>query len=112
MTLYKILYTGDCSDFRLSFEFATTEGNRLLLYNGPMTDLEEYPGIQDFVSIELDGPKAKARIDLGGGETTLIVDAAGSKNLDDGMWHTIEIIKEFKVNQDFFYFKLKLDCRI
>lgn len=93
---FESLGTSQCSNFRLSFEFITTTPNGLILYNGPMSNLAEAPGLRDFISVELNGGKAKARIDLGDGEKVLNVNSAMAKNLADGQWHTIEIVKEYQ----------------
>ena len=74
-------------DGRISFEFATNDADGTLLYNGP------FSGNGDFVGVYLDGGSPRARIDLGGGVMALDV----NQQLNDGVWHSIEIIKQNQV---------------
>ena len=74
-------------DGRISFEFATNDADGTLLYNGP------FSGSGDFVGVYLDGGSPRARIDLGGGVMALDV----NQQLNDGVWHSIEIIKQNQV---------------
>ncbi len=91
-----------CAYDTLSFEFATTQRNAILLYNGPMGNVAD--GTQpDFISVELRDGYPNVRISLGDGEIPgngLYVTGKNNageqkmQRLSDGNWHMIEIIKD------------------
>ena len=76
-------------DGRISFEFATTDTDGTLLYNGPFSSGSS---VADFIGVYLDDGYARARINLGDGVLTLRV--VSPSRLNDGAWHSIEIIKQ------------------
>lgn len=71
-----------CQNGSLSFEFLTYQPSALLLYS-------DDGGRYDFLEVKLVGGVTRLRINLGDGTTIL----SASQNLNDGRWHTIEIVR-------------------
>ena len=85
---------GQFIDGRISFEVATRSSGGVLLHNGPFTTTTEYP---DRVTIYLQNGQVRAVVNLGAGDVTLSVGQA----INDGTWHSIELIKQDRVRSKF-----------
>lgn len=93
-----------CTNTKTSFEFMTQNADGLLLYTGPMYNTTATDNLA-FLSVELTQGYPRVRVNLGEGEgTALTVSGLNSAGvlrmgpLNDGMWHTIEIIKQGQVS--------------
>lgn len=82
-----------CEESRTSIEILTSLPNGLILYNGPVAPLEQADP-RDFILLELTNSKPRLRINHGTGELTLTI--PGSKQLNDGAWHRIDIHRKKK----------------
>lgn len=77
-----------CAKSMLHLEFSTKQSDCLLLYNGPMTQVDSQR-IPDFVSLELRAGIPRFLIDTGTGPAELIVSV--NETLNDGRLHSIYI---------------------
>lgn len=82
-----------CEESRTSIEILTLQPNGLILYNGPINELEPTDP-QDFISLELVDGYPRLKIDHGTGPLTLQV---SGNQLNDNNWHTIDIYRKEKV---------------
>jgi len=87
---------GQCEDGKLSFEFATTQTNGLLLYSGPMydTSAQNAAHVRDFLSVEMKGGFPEVRVNMGDEELRLSVDGKdgdGGQVLPDRI-HWIQVM--------------------
>ncbi|XP_053376534.1 neural-cadherin-like [Mercenaria mercenaria] len=89
--LYKQLE--QCEESRTSIEFMTKKGTALILYNGPVAELDPSDP-RDFILLELVNGKPRLRINHGTGEIEMSI--SGGKNLNDGAWHRIDIFRNKK----------------
>ena len=75
----------------------------LLLYNGPIMEIDRQKVPEDFISLELLSGYPRLMINHGTGSLTLSLngrDQTGAvimRKLSDGVWHKIDIIREGKV---------------
>lgn len=80
----------------------TLKENGLILYNGPMKELQDKEP-EDFVILELRNGYPFLRINLGSGEAKLTVDGRDKQGyvrlekLNDGLWHKVDVIRNGKV---------------
>ena len=91
--LYKQLE--QCRNSRTSIEILTNKANGLILYNGPVEVLGQTDQT-DFILLELVAGRPRLRINHGTGELALTI--PGSKQLNDGTWHRIDIHRKSKVS--------------
>ena len=76
----------------------------LLLYNGPIGEIDLLTQPEDFISLELLGGYPRLMINHGTGTQTLTLDgrdktgAVIMRKLSDGVWHRIDIIRFGKVS--------------
>ena len=103
-----------CEDSHTSLEFVTRTKDGLILYNGPIRDLE--PGEdKDFILLELRSGYPVLRANHGSGEAKLVIDGRDARGqlrmhkLNDGHWHKIDIHREGRVRRNrYFFIKLGL----
>ena len=91
--LYKQLE--QCEESRTSIEFMTKKATAVILYNGPVSELEPVDP-RDFLLLELVNGKPRLRINHGTGEIGMEI--TGGSSLNDGAWHRIDIFRDRKVN--------------
>ncbi|XP_076470425.1 neural-cadherin-like [Babylonia areolata] len=85
-----------CEDSQTSIEFITTQGDGLLLYNGPLTDPQE-DSPKDFLLLQLSGGLPVLHVDHGSGPATLSLSSSPVlPTLADGKWHKIDIVRKGK----------------
>ena len=76
----------------------------LLLYNGPIGEIDRLKQPEDFISLELLGGYPRLMINHGTGTLTLTLDgrdrtgAVIMRQLSDGRWHQIDIRRFGKVS--------------
>ncbi|KAK7504632.1 hypothetical protein BaRGS_00004118 [Batillaria attramentaria] len=91
-----------CEESQTTIEFITQEDDGLLLYNGPMAEIDLLTQPEDFISLELLGGYPRLMVNHGTGTLTLSLDGqdeAGAvimQRLSDGQWHRIDIIRSGK----------------
>lgn len=79
-----------CENSHMSLEFLTENGNGLVFYNGPIGAPEVGVSIySDFISLELQDGRPRLIVDFGSGTTEVTIE--GSRQLNDGEWHHIDI---------------------
>lgn len=82
-----------CEQSRTSIEVLTTKADSLVMYNGPVSELQ--PGDpKDFLLLELVGGIPKLRVNQGTGELTLT--SSTLTKVNDGAWHRIDIVRDKK----------------
>ncbi|XP_039619104.1 neural-cadherin [Polypterus senegalus] len=77
-----------CFDSHLSLEFITEVADGLLLYTGPVADLELWDP-EDFMAIELINGSVTLKINHGSG--TLVLQLPTNINVADRRWHQLDI---------------------
>ena len=92
--LYKQLE--QCEESRTSVEILTSKATQLILYNGPISELQPSDPT-DFIILELVDGYPRLRIDHGTGPITLNVNGGNAKKLNDNTWHRIDIFRNRKV---------------
>jgi hypothetical protein len=94
-----------CEDSRTSLELLTVEanGHGLLLYSGPVRELDESDPT-DYMVLTLVGGYPQLRINHGSGELLLELNGRNSQDslkmaqLNDGAWHRVDVIRKGKVS--------------
>ncbi|XP_052798901.1 neural-cadherin-like [Mya arenaria] len=84
-----------CEESRTSIQILTSKATQLILYNGPIADLEPIDPT-DFILLELVDGFPKLRINHGTGEVALNLTGSSKKRLNDNTWHTIDIHRNKK----------------
>ncbi|KAL4630306.1 neural-cadherin-like [Arapaima gigas] len=77
-----------CFESHISLEFITEAADGLLLYNGPVAQLQPWEP-EDFVAIELIDGTPTLKINHGSG--TLVLQLPGSVNTADRQWHRLDV---------------------
>ncbi|KAL8590527.1 hypothetical protein ACOMHN_010963 [Nucella lapillus] len=91
-----------CEESQTTIEFITLKDDGLLLYNGPIGEINVLNQPEDFISLELLGGYPRLMINHGTGTQTLTLDGrdkAGTvimRKLSDGVWHRIDIVRSGK----------------
>lgn len=91
-----------CENSLTSIEIITTKPNGLLLYSGPVSNIDDNAP-QDFMYLQLIGGYPHLVMDHGSGNVTLTLNGnnvAGQRKmnpLSDGNWHRIDIRRQGKV---------------
>ncbi|XP_063724486.1 neural-cadherin-like isoform X3 [Symsagittifera roscoffensis] len=80
-----------CAETTISLQFSTIEEDGLLFYNGPITDDTSKP---DFIALVLFGGALKLISDFGNGVQVAQLSKDPSHPLNDGNWHTVDIMIE------------------
>lgn len=93
-----------CEESRTSIEFITLQADGLILYNGPVHDLDTNAGDQaDFIALELVQGYPRLLINHGTGTLVLTLDGRNKDRdvimqpLNEGLWHRIDIIRKGRV---------------
>ncbi|XP_045071995.1 neural-cadherin, partial [Coregonus clupeaformis] len=77
-----------CFESRLSLEFITEVADGLLLYSGPLAQLQPWD-LEDFMAIELIDGTPTLKINHGSG--TLVLQLPGNVNVADRRWHRLDV---------------------
>uniref|UniRef100_A0A1A7XDW5 Uncharacterized protein n=2 Tax=Nothobranchiidae TaxID=405002 RepID=A0A1A7XDW5_9TELE len=77
-----------CFDSHVSLEFITDVADGLLLYSGPLTQLQTWDH-EDFMAIELIDGTPTLKINHGSG--TLVLQLPGNINVADRRWHRLDV---------------------
>ncbi|GFR69872.1 neural-cadherin [Elysia marginata] len=91
-----------CLVSQTSIQFMTNEPDGVILYNGPLTNIDSLETPQDFILLELKDGFPQLRIDHGTGPIKLKILGRNEKGtqlmqaLNDGAWHTIDINRDGK----------------
>ncbi|GFS24762.1 neural-cadherin [Elysia marginata] len=91
-----------CTEGRTSIEFITLEPDGLIMFSGPVIDIDPNNSPQDFMILELKNGYPQLRLNLGVGEVALLLDGLNEQNdvkmpaLNDGQWHRIDIDRDFQ----------------
>lgn len=94
-----------CENSLTSIEIITTKANGLILYSGPVTNIDENDP-QDFMYLQLVGGYPQLVLDHGSGSVTLTLNGRNSAGqlkmgaLSDGSWHRIDIRRQGKVQRE------------
>ncbi|XP_061183428.1 neural-cadherin-like [Saccostrea echinata] len=90
-----------CENSLTSIEIITTKANGLILYSGPVTNLDPNAP-QDFMYLQLTGGYPELVLDHGSGNVTLTLNGRNSQGqlkmnpLNDGTWHKIDVTRQGK----------------
>lgn len=74
-----------------------TQSSNLLISSYYDSQVKEFVQ-KDFLLLELSNGKPRLRVDFGDGEVKAELLAAGVKSLNDGKWHSLDVIIQHKVN--------------
>lgn len=91
-----------CENSQTSIEFITMKDDGLLMFNGPIGEIDRLKVPEDFMSLELLSGYPRLMINHGTGTQTLSLDgrdrsgAVIMRKLSDGVWHRIDIIRRGK----------------
>uniref|UniRef100_A0A8K9WMG8 Si:ch211-186j3.6 n=1 Tax=Oncorhynchus mykiss TaxID=8022 RepID=A0A8K9WMG8_ONCMY len=77
-----------CFESHLSLEFITEVADGLLLYSGPLAQLQPWD-LEDFMAIELIDGTPTLKINHGSG--TLVLQLPGNVNVADRRWHRLDV---------------------
>ncbi|XP_006641450.3 neural-cadherin [Lepisosteus oculatus] len=80
--------TRPCYESHLSLEFITEVADGLLMYSGPVTELQPWDP-EDFMAIELINGTPTLKINHGSG--TLVLQLPGNVNVADRRWHRLDV---------------------
>uniref|UniRef100_A0A9J8BIY8 Si:ch211-186j3.6 n=1 Tax=Cyprinus carpio carpio TaxID=630221 RepID=A0A9J8BIY8_CYPCA len=84
-----------CFESHLSLEFITEVADGLLLYSGPLSQLQPWEP-EDFMAIELIDGTPTLKINHGSG--TLVLQLPGNVNVADRRWHRLDVRSNSKVS--------------
>ncbi|GFO50422.1 neural-cadherin [Plakobranchus ocellatus] len=91
-----------CTQGRTSIELITLEPDGLIMFNGPVVDIDPTKNAQNFILLELKNGYPQLRLNLGVGEVLLALNGTNRQGqvkmpaLNDGQWHRIDIDREFQ----------------
>uniref|UniRef100_A0A8C1KCP3 Si:ch211-186j3.6 n=1 Tax=Cyprinus carpio TaxID=7962 RepID=A0A8C1KCP3_CYPCA len=84
-----------CFESHLSLEFITEVADGMLLYSGPLSQLQPWEP-EDFMAIELIDGTPTLKINHGSG--TLVLQLPGNVNVADRRWHRLDVRSNSKVS--------------
>ncbi|XP_006274014.3 neural-cadherin [Alligator mississippiensis] len=82
-----------CFDSRISLEFITEVADGLLLYNGPVANVQSGE-MEDFIALELSGGVPSLTLSHGSG--VLFLQLSKKVNVADRRWHNIKVLSDGK----------------